>query len=150
MKLRITTNGTEIKWADRVSGRPVFQFDAENVHVAIERRVFVHGAKQIIGDAAAKAKGTSMAEKVAAMRKAAEGLIDGTWGTRQPSMPRADVFAALVGLGKFADSERNREVWGKLTERQRDALADSDEVRAWIAAHADEEVDMDEVMAEFE
>lgn len=147
-KMRVTLAGTCLTWADRTSGQVLFQFDGNDVPSALFQRVYMHGIKQIIGDAAALPAGTSTRDRITAMFKAAESLTTGSYGTRVSSMPAYDTFRALVALGRLVDSATVREKWGKLTDTQRSALGDSDDVREWVRDNVTADVDTDDVLAD--
>lgn len=146
-KLKIERVGDTLAWTDRVSGRQVFAFAPADVADVLRDRVFDYGVKQILSDAAAGAK--SEREAVAAMQQRAVALRDGTWGQRQSRLPDADVFGALVALGKLPGSDVAREKWTALKPAERRALGRLPEVVAWLEAHGGDEPDADDLLSMF-
>lgn len=142
-KMRVVESAGTLVWSDRVSGREVFRFDMADVAPALHDAVFAYGVKQIIADGAAGA-----GDPAAAMRARAMILQDGTWGTRAPRFPDADVWAAMVALGMTKDAQDKRDKWAALKPAERAAIGRKPEIAEWVAARAPE-VDTDDLIANF-
>jgi len=143
-KLKIERVGSEIVWTERAAGRRLFAFAPGDVADALRERVFDYGVKQILSDAAAGTK--TEREMVAAMEARAGALRDGTWGQRQTRLPDADVFGALVALGKLPGSDDARVKWTALKPSERRALGRLPEVAEWLDANG-EETDAADILA---
>lgn len=147
-KLKIARVGPALVWTDRTSGRQIFSFNVETgVNPTLETRIRDYGLKQILSDAAAGTK--TEKEAVEAMSKRAASLGDGSWGTRQPSLPDADVFMALVGLRKLPDSDDARAKWAALKPAERRALGRIPEVVEWLEANGAGDEDAENILAAF-
>jgi len=146
-KLKIERVGEMLAWTDRVSGRQVFSFAPATVADTLRDRVFDYGVKQILSDAAAGSK--TEREMIAAMGQRAAALRDGTWGQRQSRLPDADVFGALVAIGKLPGSDDARVKWTALKPAERRALGRLPEVVEWLEEHGDDEPDADDLLSMF-
>ena len=142
-KMRVVETAGALVWSDRVSGREVFKFNIVDVAPALHNAVFVYGVKQIIADGAAGSDNPA-----AAMKARAAMLQDGTWGTRAPRFPDADVWAAMIALGMTKDSADKRDKWAALKPAERAAIGRKPNIAEWVAAHAPE-VDADDLLADF-
>lgn len=142
-KMRVTETAGILTWADRVSGREVFSFRVDDVADSLRAAVFAYGVKQIIADGAAGADNPAHA-----MRTRAESLVNGTWGTRAPRFPDADIWAAMVALGMTKDAQDKRDKWAALKPAERAAIGRKPDIAEWVAAHAPE-VDADDLIANF-
>lgn len=95
----------------------------DDVHNELRDAVLRYGIKQILADAAAAKAGTSTADRMARMQRRADALCDGTWGLRPAkAVPDAEVYAACLLLGKFADDEASRAKWVGLKKADRNAI----------------------------
>lgn len=143
-KMKVTLTGQTLAWTNRASGATLFQFDCRTVAAAVRDAVFAYGCKQIIADGAAGAT-----DPVKAMRGRAEALTSGMWGERVARFPDADVWAAMVALGLTKDSIDKRDKWASLKPAERAAIGRKPEIAEWVAAHASEAPDADELLAGF-
>lgn len=141
-KMRVVESAGALVWSDRVSGREVFKFDMTDVAPALHDAVFAYGVKQIIADGAAGSP-----DPAAAMRARAAMLRDGTWGTRAPRFPDADIWAAVVAVRGVADSEVNRAKWVERSAAERRAVARLPEIAAWLVDNTPEPPNVEELLA---
>lgn len=159
-KLAVQDNGSYATWSfveyDRdgepVRGDVALQMSTGELHPDLVQAVLRYGMKQIIADAGAMSKGASLDDRLAAMERRAAALKDGTYGLRAASvakMPDAAVWDAVTGLGLIEDKAENRQKWKDLGAKQRKAMLMRPDVVAYIAQHASDNAQGDDVLAAF-
>lgn len=70
-KLSVVIDGEELSW------------DLNKIHEKLHKKVFWHGAKQLLGDTlAGLGKGATSGDKVKALNEKFQSLVDGDWSQR--------------------------------------------------------------------
>ena len=158
-------NRTKHMWqtVDPVTQSPYDQFDfSAHVPAGISENGYTalaYGVKQIVGDGGAKGKGTTVRDRRAAQAKRYGDWLSGMYSFRDGTgssskFPDADVFAALLGLGKIkVTSEKplavRREAWADLTQAVRNKARVDPDVQAWLASQVGDDDEAEEALDDF-
>lgn len=99
-----------------------------------------YGIKQLASDGGAKQAGTTQRTRLAGVIARFNAWHAGTYafrdGTGTPGgFPDADVYRALVAIGRFSDRDENRDKWRKLSPAVRAAQRLQPDVAAWLVDH---------------
>lgn len=131
----LTATGRGWSYNDAVTGesRLIVELPTDSETVT---RLALYGLKQAVSDGGAKAKGTSAAARLSAMRKRFDQIASGEWdfrdGTGTGSLPDADIYRAMVALGITEDSAERRAKWKDLKPAMRRAIGKRDDIAEWI------------------
>jgi len=108
----------------------------------IRLNLALYGFKQALSDGAATDAGTSAAARDRAMAARNAAIQSGAWAFRDGhgggGLPDADVYLALVGIGKWSDSPDNRAKFKSFPAAKRTALRTIPEIREWLESNIDE------------
>lgn len=107
----------------------------------IRLNLALYGFKQALSDGAATDAGTSAAARDRAMAARNAAIQSGAWAFRDGhgggGLPDADVYLALVGIGKWTDSPDNRAKFKAFPAAKRTALRTIPEIREWLESNID-------------
>jgi hypothetical protein len=121
--------------------------------------ILLYGAKQIAADGGAASKGATYAQRIDMMRDRWADVINGAWAFRDghgaaSKFPDADVFAALVAVGKIKITAEKplavrREMWAGLPQSARNKARIDPDVAKWIAAQSANDESAEDAYNEF-
>lgn len=148
----LTATGRGWSYNDAVTGdsRLIVELPTDSETVT---RLALYGLKQAVSDGGAKAKGTSAAARLDAMRKRFAQITSGEWdfrdGTGTGSLPDADIYRAMVALGITEDNAERRAKWKELKPAMRRAIGRRSDVAEWIEANITDDADSDAALDSF-
>jgi hypothetical protein len=134
----ITATGEGWSFNDTVTGESHMIVELP-ISQNVRDQLALYGLKQAVADGGAKAKGTSLRDRLVGMSQRYSQICTGTWnfrdGTGTAGLPDGDVYRAIVGLGIAPDDADRRAKWKELKPAQRRAIGSREDVKAWIAAN---------------
>lgn len=149
----LNPDGRGWNFNDAISGETYVSIHIDDLTKEQQQKVLLYGMKQVTADGGAKSKGTSLESRIAGMKKRWGQVQDNDWsfrdGTGTGSLPDGDIYRALIALGFAEDTAARRDIWKGLKPAARRKLGDREDVKAYLAAHSEDDADGDAALEAF-